>query len=464
MRLMHEAIRKDKALFFYYASGFKPYAYQIRWMLSKARRKIANKARQAGFSKVLAAELLFNAWTASSQEQIYISRSKRTAHHTRQYVRAMIRRLGIQSDVERDTEELMVLRNGCCVYFLPAASACSLGLAGDIVIDEGSQYGVLGSEIKRVVFPMTIRGHSMAMVSPPFGHDELWWPAWEGGLWERHTIHWSECPDLCGKNPDTGMLLMEEKRIELGEDIFGQEFCNQILDESVAFITQSLWSANVQPEKIRDIAEGKGYLNLIINGGNEAISSLLGKCMGAFAEIMALRPDRCGWDIARKNDASEFMFGRMLPEGLLVILGNITLHDVSMSVQETLGKAIAQAMRMNVDKGMFGMSVADHLNETAGSQARCYNLVDEFKAKLSEGFKAKLEQRDKIALPHDPPATYSLRDQSLSIRRTQGAGSKWFKYDSERKRGEHADKYWALALCAYEEPGKQSEIVEIDYS
>jgi phage FluMu gp28-like protein len=160
-------------------------------------------------------------------------------------------------------------------------------------------------------------------------------------------------------------------------------------------------------------------------------------------EIAALQPTRAGMDYGSKQDASEIIFSRK-EEGKDKIIANVTMQYISYSTQETIAKRLAALCPdgFYVDATGPGAGIASHLEDATGN-ATGVTFTSKTKETLAIDLKRAM-QDGKITLPEDMPLSAQLH----SIKRSRGAMA--FRYDADRSRGHHADKFWALAMAISE--------------
>lgn len=445
MRFKLWQVLQDPIYGFYLATGKRPYDYQVEWMRNKAHHKWAVKSRQTGFSFLNAYELLVENLQAL-WNNIYIATSKRVTSQARQKTRVMINRIGAQDEIERDTEEMIIFKNGTIANFLPSASASSLGLEGKVRIDEAAHM-TEPDELLRVVVPMTSRGYPLNLFSTPFGHDKLFWAKGQSDNYTKWDIPWERCPDLCLPDHDRPHLKrIDAIREDLPDDIFQQEYCCAFLDESVAFFPHSLILANQKG------ALDMPYLEITEIGGARPSDEIIAKLQVVMDEMRRAKPWQAGMDVGRSTDNSEIIWCRK-ENNLILPCGNLSMKNMSMVVQEWVVRQVAGMCHVNIDRGLFGVSILDHAID-AGN-ARGFQMNPAEKARLVENLKLLLDKKDRLRLPE----SRQLINQLVSVRRVIAANV--FRYESTQSRKvSHLDKVMALALAVYEE---ESSAIQISF-
>lgn len=425
-----QAAARSIKMAYYLARGRWPYDYQMAFWKDARRLTAYNKSRDTGFSEAGAFKFFYRAWQGlGAKEKMLMSTSKRQSQHLRQYVREFIEALGLNSELDLDNETIIRFKNNFVLVFLPQSPSSVRTYHGDLLLDEAAHF-TTGKQTREAVIPFIGRGYSLTAISTPFGEDGLFYPLWTNRMYNQVTIHHSQCPDLISIDPEFKIPRIEVIRRSMDEDSFQQEFCNQFLDEASAFLPSALILACTDVEAV--------FFSHVFRGevDEDELATVID-------ELALLQPTRAGMDYGSKMDASEVVFSRR-EEGKDKIVANISLQYVKYSVQETIAKKMAALCPdgFYVDSTGPGAGIASHLEDSTGN-----NTGITFTSKTKETLALDLKramQDGKIILPEDRP----LATQLHSIKRTRGQTA--FRYDADRSKGSHADKFWALAMAISE--------------
>ena len=179
--------------------AFEPYPYQARFLADTSRRRLVVKARQIGFSQVIAVEAVHKAAHVPDSTTLFISRSGDLAENLLGYCYNAIS--GCRDEVPALTRanlSELVFANGSRIKSLPANRSSGRGFAaGDVYLDEHA-FQEYAAEIYRSVNPIvSASGGRITVLSSPDGRANHFYRLWagvDGGEWDRYNVPWRECP------------------------------------------------------------------------------------------------------------------------------------------------------------------------------------------------------------------------------------------------------------------------------
>lgn len=175
---------------------FTPYPYQARFLADTSPRRLVDKARQIGFSTVIALEAAHAAITRPDDTTLMISRNQDLARELLGYCSQAVAGLAGGPSVVTDNQSELAFSNGSRILALPANKSAGRGIAASRVYLDEFAYHMYPEEIYRSVSPTVSHGGSITVCSTPDGRGNLFFRLWdglEGGEWSRHMFTWRDC-------------------------------------------------------------------------------------------------------------------------------------------------------------------------------------------------------------------------------------------------------------------------------
>lgn len=178
---------------------FRPYRFQCKFLMDKSPRRLIVKARQIGFSQVIALEAVHEAIYRRDSTILLVSRNGDLAANLLNYCKIALSGLS-ESDIPglvKDNESEIVFANGSRLKSLPANRSTGRGFAGRSVYLDEYAYQEYAADIYRSVSPILGHGGRLTVCSTPDGRANHFFQLWSGveaGEWSRHEYRWSECP------------------------------------------------------------------------------------------------------------------------------------------------------------------------------------------------------------------------------------------------------------------------------
>ena len=394
--------------------------YQRGWLLDRSRFKIALKARQIGFSFIIALEGLLEA-IEKKQNIIYLSASERQSNELLEKVIMHARALGHgagEAIVSQNRSECK-LENGSKILSLPANPDTVRGFTGSVFLDEFAFHRD-GPRIFQAIMPTVTRDENrLRIVSTPAGDQGMFYRLWTAdNEFSKHQVDIYQAISE-GLKIDLDTL----RRVTPDPDTFAQEFACKFLSDRESYFSLPLIYSCVEEEGETADWGGKVYM---------------------------------GVDVGRKRDRTVL----------------ITLHKVGDVLYarpiEVLEKATFQAQedyisgcierlaphRLCIDATGMGMQLAENLSRRFPC-VEGVTFTNLLKETVSVTCRRFMEKRQ-IRIPDD-------RDLISDIHRIKkiitAAGN--IRYDTDRNASGHADRYWALALAVHAVSKKSSPAVEM---
>jgi hypothetical protein len=177
---------------------FEPYAYQAAFLEDRSPRRIVVKARQIGFSQVIALEALHQALFEPDSTILMVSRTGDLAVNLLRYCYNALATLGgAHPAVTTENQAELGFANGSRIKSLPANRSTGRGFAAKNVYLDEYAYQDYAEDIYRSISPILGHGGRLTVCSTPNGranHFFQLWEGFEGGDWSRHLVPWRDCP------------------------------------------------------------------------------------------------------------------------------------------------------------------------------------------------------------------------------------------------------------------------------
>jgi phage FluMu gp28-like protein len=425
--------------------------YQVAFLQCPHRYRWITKARQTGYSWVIALEATVTAHLMQDHTSIFISYnqedSKEKIHYVKQFCEDIP--LAFQKKMVRERlTEVAFASNGRQAKvsrILSNPSRAPRGKHGAVYLDELAHY-----QNDREVFTgstaLVLRGKDrLTGCSTPLGQRGIFYevarprdPKKFANYW-RQEVPWWRSEFDCVNVPEAvvkAAVMTTEERVHkygspdlqdqlemLGVDDFQQEFECGFIDESASFFPYDL----ILPNTKYDLQLPDTY-------------ELLGRPQGRYV---------AGVDVGRRRDLGELaIFDETIDPAGQRYLKCVFVHtfdQVPFQEQEQYLRKLLRTLpiaRLSIDENGIGMQ----LGETLAREFVCVNPEKfslQFKELIAHDFKILLQRRA-LAMPR----SRKIIGQLHSIKRkVTPAGN--IIFEAERtKGGEHGDLAWALMLGA----------------
>jgi phage FluMu gp28-like protein len=419
-----------------------------------------NKARQIGFSTVIAAEGLFNACTRGSYKANYISVNQKEAEDKIEIARSLyhsiddsLKERGLKPVLWNDATETLGFHGPPHTSLLISqpASAAVRGGKKDIYFDEAAHVRDF-KKLYQAAMPAIIRGEGrITVVSTPMDESGLFYDIATDEVnyanYSRHVVPWWEAPVMVKEGYleeaiALAPVMTTDERIKrygtdkiitlydgFGEDLMGfqTEFECKFVDEMAAFLT---WDLVISATPSVDDDDYEFFKGDIPDGWEPQGSISLGV------------------DLAKERDESVFTLVEAIedPETEEVhryVRWISTTQRPYKEQWEYLEKIIKRVKpsRISIDKTGVGNTIIEQLTHLPGiegvifTQAKKEFWATKFKGDLQVGT---------VHYPRHP----DLLKQIHGIRRTKTEGG-LYKFS-----GKKDDYFWSLMLALYGE-GRQ---------
>ncbi|MFO0972769.1 MAG: terminase family protein [Phycisphaerae bacterium] len=394
-------------------------AYQLAAVNAESRFTWNCWSRQTGKSFAFSLRRLLRG-LARRRTQLFLSASERQSRELMEKVRNHCTLLRIAFELyESECFGQSALRRlearlpgGVRVIALSANASTARGFSGDVFLDEFSMHAE-DRAIWAAVFPSVLRGGGeLDVASTPRGRRNVFAALRGNGRFARSTVTIQDAA--------AGGLAVdvEALRTALGDEAaWRQEFECAFEEESRAFLPHEVITRCGEAGLRKEPDEGR----LADAGARLFVGVDLGR----------VRDLTVAWVWERTEE-------RYVTRGVIELAG--TSFAVQRRVLEQL-LARPAVRRMCVDRGGLGMQLAEELAERfGGHRVEGVAFTADLKAELAGRLRVAAEAGE-LAVPVDD----AIRSDWHSIERVMTTGGH-VRYEADRSRGGHADRFWAAAL------------------
>ncbi|MFZ5985527.1 MAG: terminase large subunit domain-containing protein [Bacillota bacterium] len=419
---------------FFWASGKKPYKYQIDFLekVYQNSRVVVVKSRRIGITYA-AAVFSFVMAVIYGKKILSIFPSLRQTIKFMEYIEVMW--LNTNANVEfekgfevRNTKTELAFSNGGEIIALPNNPETVRGFGADwVIIDEAAHFQNI-NEIWNSVLPSISRGGNIVLISTPRGASGLFYEKYNSDDYEKLNIQWMDCPDFENK-------VIEEIKSDLPEDIFQQEYSCCFLQDEDSYFPFSLTTPCIgETENLRVEYSDKYSISYGIDIGRKRdLTAIIG-----VMRIDCVNEKDCINKLLRKDKESESKFYVVHNEVLKKTEYEKQLAYISSLIEKTSPKQVL------IDQTGIGSMMAEILLKKYGNgRITPITFTMGNKNDMMVWLRKSFENRD-IIIPNDDNLLNSLR----SIKRENTATG--IKYDINRNDSiGHADESIALAMALY---------------
>ena len=380
--------------------------YQRKWIADPARFRIALKARQIGWTTVLAFEAVVSA-AFKGRDQLIISSAEKNAVEVLTRCSKWVEVLkasGVRFHVSSDSKTELGLGSNK-ILSLAQNPDTVRGFTGDVYLDEFPHHPN-AAEIYEAAFPIITHGYRISIVGTPLGMSGRFYDIWTNeGQYRDYVRH--KC-DIYQAVADGLRVDIDTIRRNLDEESFRREYLCEFVDEGEAFFPYELI---IRCVGARPTEGGRGSVVL-------------------------------GVDIGRKRDLTVVAVLEQL--GTRLYMRRLEcMKDTPFEVQrEAISNIYHEegAQMMAIDASGLGMQLAEELRMRLGA-VEPITFDNAIKEHMAVTLKRLFERQDIVIL--DDPA---LIGDIHSLKRTVTASGN-FRFDADRTEKGHADRFWALALA-----------------
>jgi len=166
--------------------------------MDRSPRRLIVKARQIGFSQVIALEAAHEAVTHKDSTILLVSRNGDMAVNLLGYCYAAVASCpdAVPAIVKANESEIG-FANGSRIKSLPANRSTGRGFAGRSIYLDEFAHADYAQDIYQSVAPTVAHGGRLTVGSTPDGRGNFFYQLFAGiesGSWSRHVLTWRDCP------------------------------------------------------------------------------------------------------------------------------------------------------------------------------------------------------------------------------------------------------------------------------
>ena len=375
------------------------YPYQIEFLGDTSRLRMCLKARQIGFSTVIANEMVRDALSYKNHLALCVSASERQAMNVLSYCYEQIRPL--EPKFKEETKTSFILANGSAVYSLPNNPGTVRGFnAQHVYLDEFAHFQD-DKEMFTAILPSVSRKGRLTVVSTPMGKRGEFFRLWDQDTrFKKYRFDHTVCPDLD----------IEDLRATMDEVSFRQEYCCDFIDEATSFFPYDLILSAVDD----------GLSDMTTYTGSNPV--YLGVDFGKLVDSTVIVAVEKG-DPSRVIHVKEF-------------------QGVDFSEQFAYLETISQglkATRISVDSTGYGIPLLEQAQKKLGALVEGVTFTAAVKEQMATALRVGFENEE-IRIPRNDKLIQQLHTLERSVT-TSGT----IRY--RHTEGGHDDYTWALAMA-----------------
>lgn len=403
--------------------------YQKRWIADESRFKIWLASRQVGKSFACTLEAVLDC-IGRRTTWVFLSVGERQAKELAEKSKLHLKAIGAYFD-EVDEDFLadsgvryaaleQRLQNGSRLIFLPANPDTARGYTANLFLDEFA-FHKDSQAIWTALYPSITRRPDLKIriASTPNGKSNKFYALYEGKderssgqqVWSRHrTDVYDAVKDGLPINP-------EELRLALNDDLaWAQEYELEFTEENTAYLNYELIASCEDFAATMD-----GVLDDLLTGGDV----FMGFDIGRHRDLSVI------WVLERVGDV---YWTRRVVE----------LKGVPFATQrEVLYNILPFVNRSGIDATGMGAQLAEEAHAKFGSRVEPVVFTNLVKGDLATTLRRTFEDKQ-VRIPVDK----NIREDLHSVRRiSTSAGN--IRFDADRDKESHADRFWSLALALH---------------
>ena len=392
----------------------KLYDYQKKFLIDESDFRIVNKARQLGFSWVIAAEAVFNALTNDNFTVLVVSTGEEGAKRVIGYCYKFIRGLKFSVDLIKETQETIGLSNGSRIISLPNNPSTVRGFRAHAVYIDESAHFLKDRDMFRAIQPSISRGGQLTLISTPRGRANIFYEKWmDDPEYSHHRVDYSQCPD-----PKYQKFVKKQRRTMYDMD-FRQEFtCDFMADEMAMFPMEMIEPCIESGLRNQDYTESQN-------------------------------PFFMGVDFAKKVDSTVITVVETLQDKSIVVRFIRELKNMPYEASDPMAPSqmleitklfkTFRIQRIKIDSTGVGIKLEEDLTRKFGSLVEGIRFGVIEKEALITNLRIAFEKQG-LQIPDNE----TLISQLLSLEKhTTPSGLPRYKHVS----GKHDDYVWSLALA-----------------
>jgi len=387
-------------------ADFGLYPYQRAFLADRSRFRAVLKARQIGFSYLLALDALLEA--AGGTNAVIVSASQDQADLLIGYAQQHAVKLGLEPLAVSRSE--LLLESGGKVISRPANVRTVQGFSGSLYLDEFAWMPDARKMWEAAVPVIVAVKGRLTVCSTPYDQNSLFYQLME--------------------DPERRYPQFARTRIGL------QDAIAQGLPVDAAEL-RGLFDADAY-QRLFELAwfdDAESYFTIT------EVQACVGECLNVTTDAVLYG----GYDVGRTTDASELVL--VESDEKVTLRVRKTFQRMPFAAQKREIEQHLRAYRvktLHIDATGMGANLAEDCQRSFPGVVRPVWFTQALKEELAVNLKKLFEER-RLVIPNDP----GLIAQIHGIKRI--AKAQGFSYDSGRnKEIGHADAFWALALACRE--------------
>lgn len=482
------------------ATGFKPtklYFYQKKHLSNHKKYRWMNKSRQVGASYSFAGEGLAKCHLLDFYSCIFVSFNQEEANEKINYSRMLYEGLplkyqrklvvdrvtALEFEKRTITSSIAEKERKVITRLISHPQRAVRGRGGnvDVVLDEFAHF-IWAEKVYVAAVPVITRGFGQITVaSSPLGKTGLHWKIGADKksypVYSRQYVPWWACNIFLNKKSRINffkvqrkapLMATEERVLKYGGEAIVQafyssdsgSFCQEYelrpFDESEAYYPMNLIKActfeALSGEVLVD--ENDIYGDNPIAGASvhrgldfkcyDTIESLAVDCRkGKVGKILF-----AGYDVGRYENASELIVLEELRnfDNFQMMRLNVGGRNMPFEQQQALLEKAMQMLpirKLAIDVTGIGKQLGEYMYRKHHSRVDCVDFNITNKQDMAVNVKIRMEEQY-LGYPNDR----NLLKQIHSIKREISSGNQ-VKFNAEKSKHDHGDKFWALALASW---------------
>lgn len=400
----------------------KLYPYQEKFIEDQSDKRIVLKARQTGFSTVVALEALLRCINPD-KTILVVSVAERQALEIINKVKKFLNiaeRFAVGNtkifDIERETKKEFLFKNGSRIVSLPNNPQAARGYTADYIYLDEFAWLENAEQMITAIEPSLSRGGKITYISTPAGKVgkfyDLWNEAEKLGI-SKHEVHWKMCPD------ETYQKKILEFKEKMDAFSFEQEYELQFLSEGLGFFSPVLVKPCIVDNLSEQVIDKKNLIQFGMDIGKVKSNSVL---------VIVEKAE-----IEKEEEKKIMIFVRKIQ---LWKLG--TDYDLVKSDFKRYSESFKPS-KSNIDATGVGERFAEELRKELGAVIVPQKFSIPMKERMFSELRNLFENKG-IQIPNNPV----LLTQLYQFERTITEGG------TVRYKGKNDDIVMALALSCFE--------------
>lgn len=477
------------------------YQYQQDWLNDRHKYRHCDKSRQIGQSYVFACEGLSKTQLLNIYTGIFVSYNQEEANEKIVYAKTLYDSIPHKYRKKLVVDRITALEfegrapNGRItktrLISHPQREPRGKGFNTDVFLDEIAHYQ-WQEKVYVASVPIVTRGlGQLSLASSPLGRSGLHWDVGHDkekyNMFSRHRVFWWNNPDFLNEDalrniedvkvmaPD---METEDRVFEFGNDAIIQaynsmmieDFCQEYeiepMDDAISYypsdlINQCTFESLIGYSYTEEgdlYGDNPKYMDPIYPGFKFKTYDSPEELSHAIFKGLVGKRLFAGFDVGRNENNSEIIILDEDPaldymqSVRLILTMKKTEFRKQFNTIDKLFKILPIRM-FNIDSTGIGSNIGEDLKKKFGSRITDLKFNSENKGEMATNLKLRMEDQT-IAFPNDR----DLKRQIHSVKRVVSSNSV-VKYEVEKTRMHHGDKFWALALASI--AGKPAEMLKL---